>query len=454
VFRSMCKLSMKELPGKDVVDLKSHELRSKVLSLELLLAILQAAGPQFQTDPMFIEIVVKYLCVSLSKNGVSHVPVVFERSLSIFLVLLSKFKLHLKMQIEVRGSCHTSLRPTLVTCCCAMLLPLSLPVSRICPLRSVTCMPPPPPPLPFFLPASCIFFCFFVSAFPTSAVPLLSPPPLLFHSLLTITLCGSARSLHHHHHHHHHHNHHCTQVFFKEILFSMLELSTSSFQHKHLVMVCLTKICSDTQTIFDLYLNYDCDEFLNNLFERLVNDVSRVSQGRASSELGGTPQQELEMKVKGLECLVLVLRCMREWCHELDEQPPGSEPKAAAVKEPDTEVTNVTPQTTLDACACGQHCAATCTHHCPPASAAIASTPTTCCMLQVPPSTTTTTTTTTTLYHYHYHPLPPPPPPPSAFHHHRRRRCRRRCCFHHLSHCNNINSNFHCLKRCLGLILH
>ena len=45
------------------------------------------------------------------------------------------------------------------------------------------------------------------------------------------------------------------------------------------------------------YLNYDCDEFLNNLFERLVNDVSRVSQGRASSELGGTPQQELEMKV-------------------------------------------------------------------------------------------------------------------------------------------------------------
>jgi hypothetical protein len=198
-------------------------------------------------------------------------------------------------------------------------------------------------------------------------------------------------------------------VFFKEILFSMLELSTSSFQHKHLVMVCLTKICSDTQTIFDLYLNYDCDEFLNNLFERLVNDVSRVSQGRASSELGGTPQQELEMKVKGLECLVLVLRCMREWCHELDEQPPGSEPKAAAVKEPDTEVTNVTPQKTLDACACGQHCAATCTHHCRRL-----------ChnrkynhhLLYA---------SSTTIYHHHHH------------HHHHR------C--HHLSHCNNINSN-------------
>lgn len=202
VFRSMCKLSMKELPNKDVIDAKSHELRSKILSLELQLAILQSAAEVFTSDPLFIDVVIKYLCVALSKNGVSHVPAVFELSLGIFLVLLSKFKKHLKMQIE---------------------------------------------------------------------------------------------------------------VFFKEILLSMLEISTSSFQHKWLVMVCLTKVCSDTQTLFDLYLNYDCDEYLNNIFERMVNDVSRVSQGRASSELGGTPQQEFEMKVKGLECLVLILRCMREW---------------------------------------------------------------------------------------------------------------------------------------------
>jgi brefeldin A-inhibited guanine nucleotide-exchange protein len=202
VFRSMCKLSMKELPNKDVIDAKSHELRSKILSLELQLSILQSAAEVFTSDPLFIDVVIKYLCVALSKNGVSHVPAVFELSLGIFLVLLSKFKRHLKMQIE---------------------------------------------------------------------------------------------------------------VFFKEILLSMLEISTSSFQHKWLVMVCLTKVCSDTQTVFDLYLNYDCDEYLNNIFERMINDVSRVSQGRASSELGGTPQQEFEMKVKGMECLVLILRCMRDW---------------------------------------------------------------------------------------------------------------------------------------------
>lgn len=81
---------------------RSHELRSKVLSLQLLLSILQNAGPIFKTNEMFINAIKQYLCVALSKNGVSSVPEVFELSLSIFLTLLSNFKTHLKMQIEVQ----------------------------------------------------------------------------------------------------------------------------------------------------------------------------------------------------------------------------------------------------------------------------------------------------------------------------------------------------------------
>lgn len=83
---------------------RSHELRSKVLSLQLLLSILQNAGPIFKTNEMFINAIKQYLCVALSKNGVSSVPEVFELSLSIFLTLLSHFKTHLKMQIEVTDS--------------------------------------------------------------------------------------------------------------------------------------------------------------------------------------------------------------------------------------------------------------------------------------------------------------------------------------------------------------
>ena len=81
---------------------RSHELRSKVLSLELLHSILQNSGPVFRTDDLFLAAIKQFLCVALSKNGVSSVPQVFELSLSIFLNLLSSFKTHLKMQIEVR----------------------------------------------------------------------------------------------------------------------------------------------------------------------------------------------------------------------------------------------------------------------------------------------------------------------------------------------------------------
>lgn len=80
---------------------RSHELRSKVLSLHLLLSILQSAGPVFRGNVMFVTAIKQYLCVALSKNGVSSVPEVFELSLAIFLALLSRFKLHLKMQVEV-----------------------------------------------------------------------------------------------------------------------------------------------------------------------------------------------------------------------------------------------------------------------------------------------------------------------------------------------------------------
>lgn len=80
---------------------RSHELRSKVVSLQLLLSVLQNAGPVFRTHEMFINAIKQYLCVALSKNGVSSVPDVFELSLAIFLTLLSNFKMHLKMQIEV-----------------------------------------------------------------------------------------------------------------------------------------------------------------------------------------------------------------------------------------------------------------------------------------------------------------------------------------------------------------
>lgn len=209
VFRALCKLSMKPLPEGNV-DPKCHELRSKILSLHLLLSILQSAGPVFRTNTMFVSAIKQYLCVALSKNGVSSVPQVFQLSLSIFLALLDKFKMHLKMQIE---------------------------------------------------------------------------------------------------------------VFFKDIFLNILETSSSTFEHKWMVIQALTRICADAQSVVDMYVNYDCDLSAANLFERLVNDLSKIAQGRQALELGATPNQEMSMRIRGLECLVSILKCMVEWSRDLYVNP-------------------------------------------------------------------------------------------------------------------------------------
>ena len=53
-----------------------------------------------------------------------------------------------------------------------------------------------------------------------------------------------------------------------------------------MVIQALTRICADAQSVVDIYLNYDCDLALANIFDRLVNDLSKIAQGRHALELG------------------------------------------------------------------------------------------------------------------------------------------------------------------------
>lgn len=108
------------------------------------------------------------------------------------------------------------------------------------------------------------------------------------------------------------------QVFFKEILLPLVEAPGSSFEHKWLAVQALTRICGDAQCIVDLYVNYDCDLSAANIFERLVNDLSKIAQGRQGIDLvGSNAVQEKAMRVKGIEGLVAILQCMVEWSQSL-----------------------------------------------------------------------------------------------------------------------------------------
>ncbi|KAI9668898.1 MAG: guanine nucleotide exchange protein for ADP-robosylation factor [Caeruleum heppii] len=113
VFRAMCKLSIKSLPHDQLMDLKSHGMRSKLLSLHLLHTILNNHIIVF-TSPLvtirssssseattFVHAVKQYLCLSLSRNGASSVNRVFEVSCEIFWLMLKHMRDSLKKEIEV-----------------------------------------------------------------------------------------------------------------------------------------------------------------------------------------------------------------------------------------------------------------------------------------------------------------------------------------------------------------
>ena len=209
VFRSLCKLSMKPLP-EGTPDPRSHELRSKILSLQLLLGILQNGGPTFRTNETFVSAMKSYLCVALSQNGVSVISEVFELSLALFISLLTQYRIHLKSQIE---------------------------------------------------------------------------------------------------------------IFFKEICLNILEASTSSFEQKWMVVQGISTISSDAQIVIDIYVNYDCDLAAENIFERLVGILSKLAQGRQAFELGAGQNQLVKIRVKALECLCSILKCMVEWSKDLYVSP-------------------------------------------------------------------------------------------------------------------------------------
>jgi brefeldin A-inhibited guanine nucleotide-exchange protein len=113
VFRSLCKLSQKVLTYDQQQDLKSQNMRSKLLSLYLIHHVLNnhtsvftspystlRGGPGGDSNP-FIEVAKPHLCLSLSRNASSAVPRVFEVCAEIFWLCLKHLRVALKKELEV-----------------------------------------------------------------------------------------------------------------------------------------------------------------------------------------------------------------------------------------------------------------------------------------------------------------------------------------------------------------
>ncbi|KKK16411.1 hypothetical protein ARAM_004748 [Aspergillus rambellii] len=114
VFRALCKLSHKILSHEQQQDLKSQNMRSKLLSLHLIHYLVNNHVTVF-TSPLLtiknssssldamtlLHAIRPHLCLSLSRNGSSSVPRVFEVCCEIFWLMLKHMRVMLKKELEV-----------------------------------------------------------------------------------------------------------------------------------------------------------------------------------------------------------------------------------------------------------------------------------------------------------------------------------------------------------------
>ncbi|PWY90653.1 guanyl-nucleotide exchange factor [Aspergillus heteromorphus CBS 117.55] len=114
VFRALCKLSHKILSHDQQQDLKSQNMRSKLLSLHLIHYLLNnhvsifvsplltiknsSNGPDAMT---LLQAVRPHICLSLSRNGSSSVPRIFEVCCEIFWLMLKDMRVMMKKELEV-----------------------------------------------------------------------------------------------------------------------------------------------------------------------------------------------------------------------------------------------------------------------------------------------------------------------------------------------------------------
>lgn len=108
VFRSMCRLSHKELPPDQQQDIHSSNMRSKFISLAIIRTTLNN-NMQVFTSPLctirgtnneptsFGQAINQYLRLSVSRNGASSVKRVFETCSEIFWLMLKDMRVMLKV---------------------------------------------------------------------------------------------------------------------------------------------------------------------------------------------------------------------------------------------------------------------------------------------------------------------------------------------------------------------
>ncbi|XP_024526680.1 brefeldin A-inhibited guanine nucleotide-exchange protein 5 isoform X3 [Selaginella moellendorffii] len=106
-------------------------------------------------------------------------------------------------------------------------------------------------------------------------------------------------------------------VFFSLIVLRPLDSVDTPLQQRLSVLKMLERVCTDSQTLADTFVNYDCDLEATNLFERMVSSLSKMAQGTVSAD--PALAQNTALKGSSLQCLVNVVKSLVHWTKSHDD---------------------------------------------------------------------------------------------------------------------------------------
>ncbi|KAH6631335.1 hypothetical protein F5144DRAFT_570722 [Chaetomium tenue] len=82
------------------------------------------------------------------------------------------------------------------------------------------------------------------------------------------------------------------EVFLNEIYLALLARKNAPLSQKLTFVGVLKRLCEDPRALVEMYLNYDCDRNVDNIFQRIVEDLSRFAT--ASVPINSIQEQQYE----------------------------------------------------------------------------------------------------------------------------------------------------------------
>jgi guanine nucleotide-exchange factor len=103
-------------------------------------------------------------------------------------------------------------------------------------------------------------------------------------------------------------------VFFPLIVLRSLDATDSPLHQRTAVLKMLDKVCKDPQMLADVFVNYDCDLEATNLFERMVNSLSKIAQATPiTDQNAAVTSQHAALKTSSLQCMVSVVKSLNDF---------------------------------------------------------------------------------------------------------------------------------------------